>query len=301
MKRANARNYLTPAQVYASLVLKASPLASILQPDLDLYRFAMRHEDSELGRIAVEAIQEFHDGIDGKPVKHHTIFNRVTGKHDEFKAQVMSKILGGEIGSMKSFSGVDGFVFCARSGDLGELPDISDSALREVYEDLCNPPAYYEVVARYAALLDGMPGCVLQTGGASYATLDSRGYLSGFHVRQEKLADVKARSEYDFDESGYDGDAWVGDRPEETMFHLFRGHVIDLSTPEIDQFRGCAESPLEVLRLLIEDMPSKGDREEDCQRLVLLNRLNDLERAIESVCQNDLVPDGEDLPFTLDR
>ena len=44
----------------------------------------------------------------------------------------------------------------------------------------------------------------------------------------------------------------------------------------------------EALRVLIEAMPIKRDRESTCQRLYLLNRLNDFDHAINGTCENDL-------------
>jgi hypothetical protein len=55
-----------------------------------------------------------------------------------------------------------------------------------------------------------------------------------------------------------------------------------------------AESLTDHLRLLFEQMPSKGDVEEDCQRLCLINRLSDLEHYITGTEPEDLVEDDTD-------
>lgn len=48
-----------------------------------------------------------------------------------------------------------------------------------------------------------------------------------------------------------------------------------------------AESLTDQLRVLIEQMPSKGLVEEDCQKLCLINRLNDLEYTINGTTDED--------------
>lgn len=52
-----------------------------------------------------------------------------------------------------------------------------------------------------------------------------------------------------------------------------------------------AEALTDQLRVLIEQMPSKGLKEEDCQRLCLLNRLNDFEYTVNGTEPEDFVDD----------
>lgn len=49
------------------------------------------------------------------------------------------------------------------------------------------------------------------------------------------------------------------------------------------------ETLCETLRLTVtKHIPPKGDKEESCQRLTILNRLNDLEHAINGITEDDL-------------
>jgi hypothetical protein len=45
----------------------------------------------------------------------------------------------------------------------------------------------------------------------------------------------------------------------------------------------------EIQTLITENMPSKGDKEEDCQRLCLLNRLSDFEHTVNGTTMKDLI------------
>lgn len=61
---------------------------------------------------------------------------------------------------------------------------------------------------------------------------------------------------------------------------------------ELRDLRHSLENRAKEIRTLIESvMPSKGDKEEDCQRLTLLNRLGDLENAINGIEEADLKED----------
>jgi phosphopantetheine adenylyltransferase len=53
-----------------------------------------------------------------------------------------------------------------------------------------------------------------------------------------------------------------------------------------------AEALTDHLRLLIEQMPSKGDVEADCQRLCLLNRVSEVEQYINGTKPEDLIEDN---------
>lgn len=54
------------------------------------------------------------------------------------------------------------------------------------------------------------------------------------------------------------------------------------------EFQQKAEVHMEALKALIDTMPQKGDKEDQCQKVVLLNRFNNLDRAIYSVTDDDL-------------
>lgn len=63
---------------------------------------------------------------------------------------------------------------------------------------------------------------------------------------------------------------------------------------ELDELRTRLEDKAEEIREIIESyMPSKGDVEEDCQRLCLIHRLNALEYTINGIEEDDLIPDPE--------
>jgi len=47
----------------------------------------------------------------------------------------------------------------------------------------------------------------------------------------------------------------------------------------------------EIGAIIRGEMPSKGDIEEDCQRLYLLNRLSEFEHAVKGITENDLKED----------
>ena len=54
------------------------------------------------------------------------------------------------------------------------------------------------------------------------------------------------------------------------------------------------EEKADDIRFIIESvMPSKGLKEGDCQRLCLLNRLSDLEHAINGITSSDLVEEDD--------
>ena len=58
---------------------------------------------------------------------------------------------------------------------------------------------------------------------------------------------------------------------------------------------GALEEKANDIRFIIESiMPSKGDKEEYCQRLCLLNRLSDFEYAINGITSNDLVEEDDE-------
>ena len=61
---------------------------------------------------------------------------------------------------------------------------------------------------------------------------------------------------------------------------------------ELKDLKDNLENRTEVIRAIIERvMPSKGDKEEDCQRLTLLNRLREFEFAINGIEPEDLIDD----------
>jgi predicted Zn-ribbon and HTH transcriptional regulator len=57
---------------------------------------------------------------------------------------------------------------------------------------------------------------------------------------------------------------------------------------DIATWKICTESHIEQLQTLIERLPQKGDKQEDCQRVCLQQRLNELESAINGTEAEDL-------------
>jgi hypothetical protein len=50
------------------------------------------------------------------------------------------------------------------------------------------------------------------------------------------------------------------------------------------------EKHLEAIRTLVQDnMQSKGDKETECQRLCVLNRVSDVEHASNGIVESDLI------------
>jgi hypothetical protein len=64
-------------------------------------------------------------------------------------------------------------------------------------------------------------------------------------------------------------------------------HIHTLASPLLDALRS----------LITDNLTSKGDKEADCQRLTLLNRLSALEHAFNGIEDSDLVP-SESSPQT---
>ena len=61
-------------------------------------------------------------------------------------------------------------------------------------------------------------------------------------------------------------------------------------TRQIKRFKTKSERLIDELRELIEgELPSKGDIESDCQKLVLINRCCALEQAISGVEKSDFI------------
>lgn len=54
-------------------------------------------------------------------------------------------------------------------------------------------------------------------------------------------------------------------------------------------FKEVAEELVERLKMVVVDMPSKGDKEEDCQRLCLLNKIYEVEYCINGTEPQDMV------------
>lgn len=57
-----------------------------------------------------------------------------------------------------------------------------------------------------------------------------------------------------------------------------------------EQFVEQAEALIEQFEVLIEQMPEKGLIEEDCQRLCLQNRLNELSYTVNGTTAEDFEP-----------
>ncbi len=58
---------------------------------------------------------------------------------------------------------------------------------------------------------------------------------------------------------------------------------------KVDKFKAILELKLGEIETLVQDnMPSKGNVESDCQRLCLINRINNLSSCINSIEQSDL-------------
>jgi len=61
-----------------------------------------------------------------------------------------------------------------------------------------------------------------------------------------------------------------------------------IGLPNVETWRTAAKAWVEDLRKLLNTMPSKGDREEDCQRLCLHNALNNFDRHVNGTEQEDM-------------
>jgi hypothetical protein len=60
------------------------------------------------------------------------------------------------------------------------------------------------------------------------------------------------------------------------------------ATMRLFDFQSEAEEHIYRLRKLFEKLPSKGQKEEDCQRLCLLNALSDVEHCVNGTTQDDM-------------
>ena len=58
---------------------------------------------------------------------------------------------------------------------------------------------------------------------------------------------------------------------------------------KLDYFQDSLKGHIYDCRELINKMPKKGDTEEDCQKLCLLNRLNEFEYFVNGVISDDLI------------
>ena len=61
----------------------------------------------------------------------------------------------------------------------------------------------------------------------------------------------------------------------------------------IDEFRDAANKHIDGLWDIFSAMPSKGDKEADCQRLCLINAVCNLQQAVDGTISNDLIEDED--------
>lgn len=63
---------------------------------------------------------------------------------------------------------------------------------------------------------------------------------------------------------------------------------------KLDCVKESLDRGIESLREIIEaNIAQKGDRSEDCQKLLLIERLNDFEYAVNGLEQSDLIVKGK--------